>query len=142
MSAVSFDKREGFIWYNGEMVNWPDAKVHILNHGLHYASSVFEGMRAYNGKIFKLTEHNQRLHESAKWLGFDVPYTVEQLDEAAKQVLKTQQIVNGYVRPVAWRGSERMKIYATGLTVHVAIAAWEWPAYFSQESYQTGIRLW
>lgn len=141
MPAASFDNREGFIWVDGKMVPWPDAKIHVLNHGLHYASSVFEGMRAYNGKIFKLTEHNQRLHRSAKLLGFDIPYSVEELDKAAKEVLKAQQIVNGYVRPVAWRGSERMKIYATGITTHVAIAAWEWPAYFSQELYQTGIKL-
>ena len=141
MNAIPFDQREGYIWYDGKMVRWPDAKVHVLNHGLHYASSVFEGMRAYNGTIFKLAEHNQRLHNSAKLLGFEVPFSVEALDIAAKQVLEAQQIVNGYIRPVAWRGSERMKIYASGITVHVAIAAWEWPAYFSQELYKEGIRM-
>lgn len=141
MDITPFDKREGSIWYNGAMVNWPDAKVHILNHGLHYASSVFEGMRAYNGTIFKLEEHNERLHNSAKLLGFEVPYSVKELNEASKKILQTQNITNGYVRPIAWRGSEKMKIYGEGISVHVAIAAWEWPAYFSKDLYQKGIRL-
>lgn len=141
MNTLPFDKREGFIWYNGKMVNWPDATVHILNHGLHYASSVFEGMRAYNGKIFKLEEHHQRFHNSAKLLGFEIPYTIKELNDAANKVLEVQKIKDGYVRPVAWRGSEKMKIYAEGITVHTAIAAWEWPAYFAPETYTTGLKL-
>lgn len=141
MNAQPFDTREGTIWVDGKMVNWPDAKVHILNHGLHYASSVFEGMRAYGGKIFKLTEHHIRLQHSANLLGFTIPFSLEQLNDAANAVIKANNVKDGYVRPIAWRGSERMKIYAEGITVHTAIAAWEWPAYFSPELYTAGIRL-
>lgn len=136
-----FDKRNGFIWYNGELVPWDDTKVHVLNHGLHYASSVFEGIRIYDGKIFKLSEHNERLINSAKILGFDIPYSVEQLNEYTKLITDTQKVTNGYIRPIAWLGSEKMKIYAKGNKVHVAIATWEWPAYFSEDLYKTGINL-
>jgi len=138
---IPFDKREGFIWYNGELVPWPDAKTHILNHGLHYASCVFEGERVYEGKVFKLSEHSQRLKDSANLIGFDIPYSVEEINEFTNLIIKTQNITDGYVRPVAWLGSERMKIYAKGNTVHLAIATWEWPAYFSEELYEKGIRL-
>ncbi len=140
-SSAPFDQREGEIWYNNQWINWPDAKVHILNHGLHYASSVFEGMRAYNGKIFKLTEHNERFKRSAEILGFEIPYSVQELDDASNAMIERLGITDGYIRPVAWRGSERMKIYAPGITVHTAIAAWEWPAYFSEDLYKTGINM-
>ena len=136
-----FDDRDGFIWYDGELVKWRSAKVHVLNHGLHYASSVFEGVRVYNGNVFKLSEHNERLKKSASILGFDVPYSVEELNDATKLVLEKQSITDGYIRPVSWLGSEHMKIYKEGNKVHTAIAAWEWPAYFAEDLYKTGISL-
>jgi branched-chain amino acid aminotransferase len=138
---IPFDKRDGFIWYNGELVPWKDAKTHILNHGLHYASCVFEGERVYEGKIFKLSEHSQRLKDSAELIGFEIPYSVEEINEFTKLIVEKQNITDGYVRPVAWLGSERMKIYAKGNTVNLAIATWKWPAYFSEELYEKGIRL-
>ena len=141
MTILPFDDRDGHIWYNGKMVPWRDAKTHVLTHGLHYASCVFEGERVYNGHVFKLTEHTERLHQSARLLGFDIPYSVAQLDAATKEVVQAQGVHNGYVRPVAWRGSEMMAISAQASTVHVAIAAWQWPSYFSQEAKEKGLRL-
>lgn len=141
MSVLPYDDRDGQIWYNGKLVPWRDAKVHILNHGLHYASSVFEGERIYNGKIFKLREHSQRLIDSANILGFNLPYTVEELDAASIEVCKVNGVINGYVRPIAWRGSEMMAISNRNSTTHVAIAAWEWGAYFSNEMKEKGVRL-
>jgi len=141
MQTIPFDDRDGFIWYNGEMLDWRDAKVHILNHGLHYASCVFEGERVYNGKVFKLTEHTERLHNSAKILGFDIPYSVAELDELTNQVVAKNNVVNGYVRPLAWRGSEMMAVSANKNKIHVAIASWSWPSYFSQEAKERGLRL-
>ena len=128
MAAQTFDDRDGWIWMNGKMVPWREAKVHVLTHALHYASAVFEGERAYGGKVFKLREHNQRLIESGKMLGFDVPYTVEQLDAATDEVLKANNITDGYVRPIAWRGSEQMGVSCQASKINVAIATWEWPA--------------
>lgn len=141
MSVLPFDKREGKIWYDGKLVDWKDAQVHVLSHGLHYASCVFEGERVYNGKVFKLQEHNERLHRSAKLLGFDIPYTVEELNQATLDTVKAMGFTNGYVRPVAWRGSEMMAISAQDTTIHVAIAAWEWPSYFSAEARERGLKL-
>jgi branched-chain amino acid aminotransferase len=141
MAAQTFDDRDGWIWMNGKMVPWRDAKVHVLTHALHYASAVFEGERAYGGKVFKLREHNQRLIDSGKMLGFDVPYTVEELDAATNEVLKANNIVDGYVRPIAWRGSEMMGVSAQSSKINVAIATWEWPAYFSPEAKLKGIKL-
>lgn len=141
MAAQTFDDRDGWIWMNGKLVPWRDAKVHVLTHALHYASAVFEGERAYGGKVFKLREHNQRLIDSGKMLGFDVPYTVEQLDAATNEVLKANNIVDGYVRPIAWRGSEQMGVSAQASKINVAIATWEWPAYFSPEAKLKGIKL-
>lgn len=141
MITAPFDDRDGYIWYDGKVVDWRDAKVHVLNHGLHYGSTVFEGIRIYNGNIFKLQEHNERLIKSANLLDFVIPYSVEELNEATKLIVKKQGITDGYIRPVAWRGSEKMKIYARGNTVHVAIACWEWPAYFEEELYKTGIKM-
>ena len=140
-APVPFDQREGWIWMDGKIVPWKEATVHVLNHGLHYASSVFEGMRVYNGKIFKLTEHSERLIRSGKLLGFDVPYTVEELNKASEEIVKKQGIEDGYVRPVAWRGSEQMAILTTLTSVHVAIACWQWPAYYTDESKRKGAKL-
>ncbi len=138
---LPFDDRDGTIWYDGEMVPWRDAKVHVLTHGLHYASSVFEGERAYGGKIFKMEAHHERLLESGRILGFEIPYSREEIDSAAMQVLEVNGIVDGYLRPVAWRGSEMMGVSAQQNTIHLAIAAWEWPSYFSPEMRLKGIRL-
>lgn len=139
--ALSFDQRDGWIWMDGEMRPWKDAQVHVLTHGLHYGSCVFEGQRAYNGKVFKMQEHHERLHNSGHLLGFDLPYTVEQLNEACDAVLAKNNLVNAYVRPVAWRGSEMMAISAQATTIHVAIAAWEWPSYFGDEAKKKGLKL-
>ncbi|MBV8939574.1 MAG: branched-chain amino acid aminotransferase, partial [Alphaproteobacteria bacterium] len=136
-----FDDRDGWIWFNGALVPWREAKVHVLNHGLHYASCVFEGLRVYNGKIFKLREHSQRLIDSARLLGFELPYTLEQIEAATRQEVEAQKVANGYIRPVAWCGSEMMAISARRNKVHVAIAAWEWPSYFSKEARERGLRL-
>lgn len=138
---IPFDDRDGKLWYNGEMVQWRDAKIHVLNHGLHYASSVFEGVALYNGKIFKLTEHSERLKKSAETLGFEIPYSVEELNKFTQMAVDAQGIKNGYIRPIAWLGSEKMKIYAVGNTVHLAIAAWQWSSYFSEEFIQKGLNL-
>ncbi|MGB0749125.1 MAG: branched-chain amino acid aminotransferase [Magnetospiraceae bacterium] len=141
MSGPAFDDRDGLIWYDGAFVPWRDAKVHVLTHALHYASSVFEGERAYAGTIFKLTEHTERLVYSAKTLGFKIPYSVEEIDAACKETLEANNIIDGYVRPVAWRGSEMMGVSAQANTIHLAIAAWEWPSYFAPEVRAKGIKL-
>lgn len=141
MAGVSFDQMQGVIWYDGKFVPWSEAQVHVLTHGLHYASSVFEGVRAYGGEIFKLTEHSERLVESARILGFDIPYSVAEIDEACRATLAEQGFENAYLRPVAWRGSEMMGVSAQKNTIHLAIAAWEWPSYFDPEERLKGIRL-
>ncbi|KPB02944.1 branched-chain amino acid aminotransferase [Ahrensia marina] len=141
MASVPFDKLDGHIWMNGEYVKWADANVHVLTHGLHYASSVFEGERAYGGKIFKMTEHNERLHRSAEILGFEIPYSVQEIDDACMGLLQKQGLKDAYVRPVAWRGSEMMGISAQSNKINLAIAIWEWPSYFSPAEKLKGIRL-
>jgi len=141
MAAIPFDQRDGFIWQDGEFVAWKDAKVHVLTHGLHYASAVFEGERAYGGEIFKLTEHTERLHESARILGFEIPYSVEEIDNACRELLKKQGFEDAYVRPIAWRGSESLGVSAQNNSIHLAIAIWQWPSYFSPEEKMKGIRL-
>lgn len=141
MAGVPFDQLDGFIWFNGEFVPWADAKVHVLTHGLHYASSVFEGERAYGGKIFKLTEHTERLHHSAGLLGFDIPYSVREIDDACNDTLERQGLKDAYIRPVAWRGSEMMGVSAQNNKINLAIAVWDWPSYFSPEERLKGIRL-
>lgn len=141
MAGVPFDQMEGDIWYNGKFVPWADAQLHVLTHGLHYASSVFEGERAYSGKIFKLEEHTERLHKSAEILGFEIPYSAEILNEATLELLKRQNLVDAYIRPIAWRGSEMMGVSAQRNTINVAIAAWAWPSYFAPEERLKGIRL-
>jgi branched-chain amino acid aminotransferase len=141
MTIIPFDKRDGSIWYNGKLVPWEDAKVHVLNHGLHYGSCVFEGIAIYNGEIFKLREHTQRLLDSAKMLDFEIPYSLEELEAATKEIVKTQKVENGYIRPFAWRGSEKMAISAKDNSVHTAIATWTWPPYFSKEAKKKGIDM-
>ncbi len=139
--TVPFDDRDGSIWMNGKMVPWRDAKLHVLTHALHYASAVFEGERVYGGNIFKLTEHNERLKASAELLGFQLPYSVAEIDAACIAVCKANDIVDGYVRPIAWRGSEMMGVAAQQSRINVAIASWPWPSYFSPEARTKGIRL-
>jgi branched-chain amino acid aminotransferase len=141
MDSNSFDDRDGQIWYDGQMGLWRDANVHVLTHGLHYASCVFEGERSYNGRIFKLREHTDRLLKSARILGFDIPYSADQIDAACNEVCKVNDIVDGYIRPISWRGSEMMGVSAQENTIHLAIAAWPWPSYFSPEARMKGIRL-
>jgi branched-chain amino acid aminotransferase len=141
MESVPFDQLDGFIWMNGEFVKWADAKVHVLTHGLHYASSVFEGERAYGGEIFKLTEHTERLHESGRILGFKIPYSVSEIDDACRELLKKQGFTDAYVRPIAWRGSEMMGVSAQNNRINCAIAIWQWPSYFDPEQKLKGIRL-
>ncbi len=126
---------------DGDLMDWSEAKLHVLSHGLHYASSVFEGERAYNGKIFKDDEHTQRLVNSAATLGFKIPYNIEEIKKIKKNVLEVNNISDGYIRPVAWRGSEMMGISAQQNTIHFAVAAWKWPSYFSPEAKLKGIRL-
>ena len=136
-----FSKNEGYIWFDGELINWRDAKVHVLTHGLHYASSVFEGERCYKGKIFREIEHTKRLHHSANTLGFKIPYSIDEICKIRKVVLKANNIIDGYIRPVSWRGSEMMGISAQRNTIHFAVAAWEWPSYYTPESRLKGIKL-
>ena len=137
----TFDDRDGWIWFDGKLVPWREANVHVLTHAMHYASSVFEGQRAYNGEIFKLNEHSQRLHKSAQILGFEIPWSVAEISAACKEVLKANKLVDAYMRPVAWRGSEAMGVSAQGTKPHLAIAAWEWGKYFDPKLAEKGIRL-
>ena len=141
MSTIPFDDRDGFIWFDGRLVPWRDAKLHVLNHGLHYASCVFEGERVYNGKVFRLEDHNERLLNSARILGFEVPASMDDLATATDEVISSNKIVDGYVRPIAWRGAEQMGVSAQASKIHLAIAAWDWPAYFSPEARAKGIRM-
>ena len=138
---IPYDKRDGKIWYNSELVNWSDVKLHVLSHGLHYASCVFEGERVYDGEIFKLEEHTSRFFHSANRMGFEIPYSEDQINKASKNIISVQKIENGYVRPVAWRGSEMMAISAQQTKIHVAIATWEWGSYFDPKLKVEGIKL-
>jgi branched-chain amino acid aminotransferase len=137
----TFDDRDGWIWLDGKLVPWREANVHVLTHALHYASSVFEGQRAYGGVIFKLDEHSRRLQRSAQLLGFEIPYSVDQLSAACNEVVKANGLTEAYVRPVAWRGSEQMGVTARGTRCRVAIAAWDWGKYFPEEIAAKGLRL-
>lgn len=141
MASIPFDEQDGFIWFDGEFIAWKDARIHLLTHGLHYASSVFEGERAYGGEIFKLIQHTERLHESARILGFEIPYSVEKINDASRELLKRQGFEDAYVRPIAWRGSQSLGVSAPNNKIHVAIAMWQWPSYFSAEEKMKGIRL-
>jgi branched-chain amino acid aminotransferase len=141
MSVLPFDDRDGSIWFDGKLIPWRNASVHILTHGLHYASAVFEGERAYNGIIFKCTEHSERLRESARILDFEIPYSVAEIDAAKRLVLQSSGLKDAYVRPIAWRGSEMMGVSAQNNTIHLAIATWEWPSYFDPVQRMKGIKL-
>jgi branched-chain amino acid aminotransferase len=141
MDLVPFDDRDGSIWFDGKLIPWRDAKVHVLSHALHYASCVFEGERVYNGEVFKLTQHSQRLIDAAMVMGFDLGYTLEEVNAATNATVAANGIVDGYVRPVAWRGAEQMGVAAQHSKIHFAIATWVWPSYFPAELRQKGIRL-
>ena len=141
MENIPYDKRSGKIWFNGKPVEWSNAQVHVLNHGLHYASCVFEGERVYDGEIFKLEEHTKRLFYSAKRMGIEVPYSEQDINKACKDIVNIQKVRNGYVRPVIWRGSEMMAISAQKNKTHVAIATWEWGSYFDPKLKLKGIKL-
>jgi len=141
MESIPYDKRSGKIWFNGKTVDWSDANIHILNHGLHYASCVFEGERVYEGEIFKLEEHTERLFYSAKRMGITVPYTQAEINDACRSITNIQKVQNGYVRPLIWRGSEMMAISAQKNKIHVAIATWEWGSYFDPKLKLNGIKL-
>jgi branched-chain amino acid aminotransferase len=139
--GVSFDKIDGVIWYDGRLVPWADANVHILTHGLHYASCVFEGERAYGGRVFKSTAHSERLKNSANILDFEIPYSAAEIDAAKQLVIDSNNLPDAYLRPIAWRGSEMMGVSAPTSTIHVAIAAWDWPSYFDPAEKLKGIRM-
>ena len=141
MSLIPFDDRDGFIWMNGEMISWRDAKTHTLTHALHYASQVFEGERAYGGKIFKSREHTRRLRSSCQYLDFDLTVSNEEMEKLKDDVLKANDIVDGYIRAFCWRGSEMMAISAQQTKIHLAIASWQWPSYFDPETKMKGITL-
>jgi branched-chain amino acid aminotransferase len=141
MALIPFDDRDGFIWMNGEIIPWRDAKIHVLTHGLHYGSSVFEGERAYGGVVFKSTEHSVRFRKSAELLDYQIPYTVDELVAAKDAILRKNGLVDAYVRPVAWRGSEMMAVSAMNNKVHTAIAVWDWPSMFDPATKMKGIRL-
>ena len=141
MTIIPFDDRDGWIWMDGHFVPWRDAKVHVLTHGLHYGSCVFEGERLYNGKIFKLTEHTRRRFRSAEILEMEIPFTVEEIDAACVETVARMGFTDAYIRPVAWRGPEQMGVAAQATKTHVAIAAWEWPSYFDPETKRRGIRM-
>lgn len=137
----AFDDRDGYIWLDGELINWRDARVHVLTHGLHYGSAVFEGERAYNGKIFKLDAHNDRLYRSAGILDMAIPFTKDELAKARYEVIKANSLTDCYLRPLVWRGSEIMGIAAQNARIHVMIAAWVWTSYFSPEKAAQGLSL-
>ena len=141
MQQLPFDQRSGKIWFNNELCEWQDARVHIISHGMHYASLVFEGLRVYNKKIFKLKEHTERLFNSAKILDMKIPYSFDEIIEATKKLVFDQSIENGYVRPFVWRGSEMMGVSAQNTKINVAIAIWDWPTYFNPELKLKGIKL-
>ncbi len=141
MALVPFDDRDGWIWWDGEFVPWRSAKLHVLSHGLHYASAVFEGERCYSGNIFKLRAHTDRLINSARILGFAIPWTADEIDAACSETVRRNGLTDAYVRPIAWRGSEEIGVAAQHTSTHLAIAVWEWGAYFGVEQRMKGVRL-
>ena len=141
MAFVPFDDRDGWIWFDGDFVPWREAKTHVLTHGLHYGSSVFEGERMYGGEIFKLTAHSQRLKRSAELLDFEIPYSVAEIDAACKETCARNGLIDCYIRPVAYLGAEQLSVSSLNSKVHLAIAAWEWPSYFDPEVKKKGIAL-
>ena len=140
-APAPFHDRDGFIWLDGGLVPWREANIHILSHALHYGSAVFEGLRAYSGEIFKLTEHSQRLMESARALDYEIPYTVEKIDQICRDVVKANSLSDCYIRPIAWRGSEQIGVSAQATKIHLSVAAWEWGSYFPLDQRLKGIRL-
>jgi branched-chain amino acid aminotransferase len=138
---IPFDQRDGSLWYDGKLIPWKDAKIHVLTHGLHYASCVFEGQRIYGGKIYKLKEHTERLFKSAEALGMKIPFSQDEINQACIDACKAQNIEDGYIRPVVFRGSEMMAVSAQNTKIHVGIAVWPWPSYFSPAEKLKGIRL-
>jgi branched-chain amino acid aminotransferase len=140
MTLLPFDDRDGWLWLDGSLVPWREAKLHVLSHGLHYASAVFEGERAYGSHIFRLRDHTDRLIASGRILRFEIPWSADEIDAASRAVLQANGLTDGYVRPIAWRGSEQLAVSATGTSVHLAIGAWPWPSYFGAERMQ-GIRV-
>jgi branched-chain amino acid aminotransferase len=141
MALVPFDDRDGWIWWDGEFVPWREAKLHVLSHGLHYASAVFEGERCYSGNIFKLRKHTERLLNSGRILGFEIPWTAEEIDAACIETVQRNGLTDAYIRPIAWRGSEEIGVAAQLTSVHLAVAVWEWGAYFGVEQRMKGVRL-
>lgn len=141
MSVLPFDERDGFIWIDGEIKPWRDAKIHVLSHGMHYASSVFEGERMYNGKIFESRKHSERFHKSAEILGMKIPLSIDELEEIKYDICKKNDLTSAYIRPVAWRGGEQMGVSAKLTKTHVAVAAWSWGTYFDAEKRDKGISL-
>jgi branched-chain amino acid aminotransferase len=139
--GISFEKLDGVIWFDGKLVPWMDANIHVLTHGLHYASCVIEGERAYGGVVFKSTEHSERLKRSANILDFEIPWSVAEIDAAKQLVIEKNNQPDAYLRPVAWRGSEMMGVSAQSNTIHLAIACWEWPSYFEPAERLKGIRV-
>ena len=140
MTPVPFDDRDGLIWLDGALVPWRDARLHVLSHGLHYASTVFEGERAYGGNIFRLHDHTERLLQSARILGFEIPYNADKIDAACRQLLAASGLADAYIRPVAWRGTEQLAVSAQQTKIHLSIAVWSWPSYFAADRMK-GIRL-
>ena len=138
---IPYDKRSGKIWYNNDLVDWQDVKLHVLSHGLHYASCVFEGLRVYERDVFKLEEHTDRLYHSAKIMDIEIPYSKDEINNAIRKTVSVQNVQNGYVRPFAWRGSEMMAVSAQQTKIHVAIATWEWGTYFDSKLKSEGIKL-
>ena len=141
MEQLPFDKRSGKIWFNNELVEWQDTKVHVISHGMHYASLVFEGVRVYNKKIFKLKDHTKRLFHSAKIMDMQIPFSESEINEATLKLVESQNIENGYIRPFVWRGSEMMGVSAQKTKINVAIAIWDWPTYFDPKLKLKGIKL-
>jgi len=141
MALVPFDDRDGWIWLDGQFVPWREAKVHVLTHGLHYASAVFEGQRMYNGEIYALRAHSERLINSGHLMDFEIPWTAEQIDQACIDVCAKNGLTDCYIRPLAWRGTEMIGVSAQNTKIHLMIAAWEWPSYFDPEQKKKGIRL-
>jgi branched-chain amino acid aminotransferase len=139
MAGTAYDDRDGYIWMDGEFVPWRDTKVHVLTHALHYASAVFEGERAYNGKIFRSLDHSKRSHNSARIMGFDIPFSVEQIEEVKREALAKSGLDSAYVRAIAWRGSEMMGVSAQHNSIHLAVAVWHWGDYFADK--MKGIRM-
>ncbi|MEO0412088.1 MAG: branched-chain amino acid aminotransferase [Pseudomonadota bacterium] len=141
MSTPSFDDRDGLIWMDGELIPWRESKVHVLTHAMHYGSAVFEGQRAYDGEVFKLEEHTARLFNSARLLDYEIPWQEDQINQACRDVLKANKLTNAYMRPIAWRGSEQMGVSAQATKIHVGIASWPWPSYFTPEARLKGLKV-